>query len=379
VLFDSINSTSVLNRHCPPVLFLTGAARYSVTMQILENPFRGGGLEITELSDIPFPSTASGRVTALLDPCPMAGKTPLVRMDGLAAACGVGAVSIKDERARMGLGSFKALGAAYVVACDAIRGRAAGQTYVTASAGNHGLSVAAGASAFGARAVVYLSQAVPQTFADRLTALGAEVVRVGCTYEESMTAAEAAARDADAVLLSDSSWPGYTERPYALMEGYLALMEESFSQLETPPSHILLQAGVGGLAGAAAAAARAHWGDEPVIVVVEPEYAPALYASIKAGRPQKVQGPFSAMGRLDCKEPSLIALKGLARDADVFVTITEAEGQAGAERLTELDMPTTPSGAAGLSALIAADADRASLRLGPDAHVMAILSEGPEA
>ena len=52
----------------------------------------------------------------LLSRCPHAGVTPLTRAPTLATVCNVADVVIKDERARMGLGSFKALGAAYVIA-----------------------------------------------------------------------------------------------------------------------------------------------------------------------------------------------------------------------------------------------------------------------
>jgi len=68
------------------------------------------------------------------------------------------------------------------------------------------------------------------------------------------------------------------------MEGYLQLAAEAVAGLDTPPSHILLQAGVGGLAGAVAAHARQVWGDAPRIVVVEPDAAPALMESVRAGR-----------------------------------------------------------------------------------------------
>lgn len=348
-------------------------------MRIHQNAHRGAGLRNADLAGAPFPSVAIDRPAALLKRCPRAGVTPLVRAVGLARELGLGEVLVKDERDRMGLGSFKALGAAYVVARDAEDGTARGATYVTASAGNHGLSVAAGAQAFGAQAVVFLSEQVPEAFAKRLRDLGAEVVRAGDTYEASMAAAEASARERGAVLLSDSSWPGYLERPHTLMEGYLALMGEVFAQMAEPPSHILLQAGVGGLAGAAAAAARAHWGDGPIIIVVEPEAAPALTASIEAGAPVTTTGPVSAMGRLDCKEPSLIALKGLARDADFFVTISEEEGDAGAALCARHDLRSTPSGAAGVSAVAAAGpADRAALGLDERARVLAVVSEGPE-
>ncbi len=345
-------------------------------MKITENPFRGSGISTPDLSGIPFPASDPRPALDLVARCPKAGATPLRRSEGLAAALGVCEVDVKDERGRMGLGSFKALGAAYVIACDAAAGRAAGRTYVTASAGNHGLSVAAGAAAFGARARIYIAETVPEAFAERLRAFGAEVRREGDVYEQSMAAAARDAAEEGLDLLSDSSWPGYVERPHRLMEGYLILMAEVVAEMTQPPTHIFLQAGVGGLAAAAAAHARAAWGDAPRIIVVEPEVAPALAGSIRAGRPVVTEGPVSAMGRLDCKEPSLIALKGLARDADLFVTITEAEGAAGAHLAAAHDLASTPSGAAGLAGALAGGAD---LGLGPRSRVLLILSEEAQA
>ncbi|MEL7117092.1 MAG: pyridoxal-phosphate dependent enzyme, partial [Pseudomonadota bacterium] len=256
----------------------------------------------TLLAEIPDPSDDADRPAALLSRCPVAAQTPLVAAPQLAEQTGVAEVWIKDERGRMVLGSFKALGAAYVIARDAEDGQAAGKTYVTASAGNHGLSVAAGAQVFGAKAVIYLAETVPQAFAEKLASFGAEVRREGAIYEDSMAAAAHAAETEGAILLSDSSWPGYTDRPWTLMEGYLALMQETVAQMPEAPTHIFLQAGVGGLAGAAAAYARKAWGPGPRMIVVEPEAAPAIYASLAAGAPQVTTGPVSDMGRLDCKE-----------------------------------------------------------------------------
>ncbi len=295
-------------------------------------------------------------------------------------AAGVRQVSIKDERTRMGLGSFKALGAAYAIAQDAQRAQAGDwatalteRVYVTASAGNHGLSVAAGARIFGAQAVIYLAKSVPEAFAERLTQTGARVVRAGDTYEQSMQAAADAADANGWQLLSDSSWAGYTEWPGAVMEGYLQMGAEISAQLTEAPDYILLQAGVGGMAAALAAHFRAEWGDAPVIAVVEPEAAPALIESIRAGRLTDTAGPVSQMGRLDCKTPSMIALEGLARDADLFLTITEEEAAAGVASLAPFGFETTPSGGAGLAALL-------SGAPGCDAEtsVLAVLSEGPE-
>ncbi|GAB5446545.1 pyridoxal-phosphate dependent enzyme [Gymnodinialimonas sp.] len=331
---------------------------------------------LTGLSDIPWPSVNAQTPSALLKRCPVAGQTPLVAAEALAADLGIGALHLKDERARMGLGSFKALGAAYVIACDAEAGTAKGRAYYTASAGNHGLSVAAGAQAFGARAVIYLAATVPPAFAARLEDMGAEVRWRGDVYEASMAAAQADAAAEGAVLLSDSSWPGYTDRPWRLMEGYLVLMQEAVAQMPAPPTHIFLQAGVGGLAASAAAYAREVWGAGPRIVVVEPDAAPALIASVAAGRAVVTEGPASAMGRLDCKEPSLIALKGLARDASDFMVISEEEGFEGARLAESLGLPSTPSGAAGLAGVSAAV--NGVFGLDETSRVMVILSEGPE-
>jgi len=344
-------------------------------MQILENPYRSaaGTLELPD--SVPFPSADMAAARSLLKRCPEAAVTPLRQIDGLAR---VAQLHVKDERNRMGLGSFKALGAAYVIARDAAANEAAaneveGRTYVTASAGNHGLSVAAGAKVFGAHAVIYIANSVPSSFAQRLHDLGAEVRRAGMNYEQSMEAAAAAAKDHGWHLLSDSSWEGYTEPPFRVMEGYLALMDEVFDQMTVPATHVFLQAGVGGFAGACAAAVRAVWGEDPIIVVVEPSAAKALIGSIQAGRVVKDEGPVSNMGRLDCKEPSLIALKGLARDADWFCTLTDEEARRLTGALSQFGLETSPSGGAGLAALMS---DDRAFGLTQNSRVLCVLSEG---
>ena len=361
------------------VLALQMALRSAEGMKISHNPHRSIGLNVDILRDMPAPSTNAAQVQALLTRCPSAAVTPLVEATDMATDLGLGKISIKDERNRMGLGSFKALGASYVIAYSAVvqSQDQSQKTYVTASAGNHGLSVAAGAKAFGAASVVFICDTVPEAFATRLAAQGAQVMRAGKTYEQSMAAAQAAAEGNGWSLLSDSSWPGYSEPSHRLMEGYTALMAEADTQMQAP-SHIFLQAGVGGLAAAAAAMARKLWRQEPAIVVVEPHNAPALHDCIQAGDFVTATGPDSAMGRLDCKEASLIALKGLSYDADFFALISEEEGQAGADYAASHGMESTASGAAGLAGLLASQKHRDALNLDSNAHVMLIMSEGPE-
>ena len=346
-------------------------------MKIISNPHRGGA---KLAPDAPYPSIHAERVAALLSRCPAAAETPLNVIDDLAPAT----LWIKDERARMNLGSFKALGAAYVIArhaaekTDAPDGKTLeGRTYVTASAGNHGMSVAAGAKAFGAGAVVYIADTVPEAFAGRLESMGASVVRHGTDYAASMESALKAADDNGWTLLSDSSWDGYYELPHILMEGYLQMASEAVNQCHKAPTHIFLQAGVGGMAGAIAAYARKVWGDAPKIIVVEPAAAPALQASIEAAKSVFAAGPDSIMGRLDCKEPSLIALNGLARDADYFITLEDSDVAEKLPELARVGLATSASGGAGVAAVMRHDV-RAALGVGSNARVLCFLSEGAE-
>jgi diaminopropionate ammonia-lyase len=333
--------------------------------------------------------TDPANAMALLALCPASASTPLRQHRDLAKVLGISSLSLKDERQRMGLGSFKALGATHAIAKRArlAAGGAlvhdfahalSGQTFVCASAGNHGMSVAAGARVFGAEAVVYLAKTVPESFAGRLQARGARVVRAGDTYEESMAAASEAAVRHGWHLLADSTWPGYTEPARDVMEGYLVMGEEVVRQIAEPPTHLYLQAGVGGLAAAATASARRHWGNSVQITVVEPAFAPALFASIKAGRPVVAPGPVSSMGRLDCKEPSHLALKYLAREADHFMTISEEQAAAGVDLLKAHGIATTPSGGVGFAGLLASRHLQDSGSIGPAGHALAYISEGTE-
>lgn len=350
-------------------------------MEVFQNPHRGTRLASIP-THIPDPSVNAEAVASLLEHCPVFSTTPLMSNCAVATKTGISELLVKDERGRMGLGSFKALGAAYVIAHEAVATGAgdlktalSGVTYVSSSAGNHGLSIAAGAPLFGAQAVIYIAEAVPENFAVRLRELGARVVRGGEDYTASLDAALSAAEENGWEVLSDTSWNEYYERPHLLMEGYLQSAAEVVDELETPPDHIFLQAGVGGFAGAMAAYFREKWGDGPSIIVVEPDAAPALIESVKAGCSIVTTGPSSEMGRLDCKEPSLIALAGLSRDADYFLTISEEEGSTHLPFLAQNDMATTGSGGAGLSALLALGDFYETLGLNAESRVLCFITE----
>jgi len=285
-------------------------------------------------------------------------------------------VLIKDETERMNMGSFKATGGIYAVAqlisrkwCSmygktlrpddfhspSVKKFASNITFVCASAGNHGLAVAAGANIFGAKAIIYLPNNVPSSFALRLENYGAEVVYSGETYEQSCQTAIEYSKCSDDVLLADSAWIGYVDPPMLIMEGYTIIAEElreKFEYNNNWPTHVFVQAGVGGLAGSLTHMIRMNWKKQPKIIVIEPEAAPCLLESAKSSTPVAVTGPLSNMGRLDCKEPSLIALNILAKSDVEYLTVSDGEAMSAAQKLAENEVHTTPSGAAGFAGLI---------------------------
>ncbi|MZR23184.1 diaminopropionate ammonia-lyase [Sneathiella chungangensis] len=332
--------------------------------------------------------TAPDRPMTLLQQCPVYAPTPLLGHADLARHFGLESLFIKDESHRMRLGSFKALGGAFAVAqmisdaagttdldSDAARKLVSRMTFITASAGNHGLSVAAGARIFGAKAAIYLAAAVPEGFANRIRALDAQVVRISGSYEDSVSAAIKAADENDWLLLADGSWDGYTERPALVMEGYTVLAEEcrmEFTKKDIWPTHVLVQAGVGGLAAAVSGHIRDYWPKQPEILIIEPEAAPCLMMSVKNGRLTRVEGPESNMGRLDCKDASLIAFQSLRTDADGFLQVSDAAANSAVSLLANYDIRTTPSGAAPIAAL-------EPLSLPPGSRCLIFVTEGLEA
>lgn len=317
---------------------------------------------------VPDPS----KPARLLRVCPAYEETPVLE---IAQPFG-GSLLVKDETQRMNLGAFKALGGVYAVAqliamewenhsgekleaegfaSDEIKAFAKKLTFVCASAGNHGMAVAAGARIFGANSRIHLAREMADAFEKRLQAQGANVVRSSQTYDESVAEALRDVEASDDILLADGSWPGYTVPPALVMEGYTIIAEEmrrEFEAIKQWPSHVYLQAGVGGLAAAITFMIRKNWAVQPEITIVEPEAAQCLTASSKAGQVVTVEGPVSNMGRLDCKAPSILAFDVLERSNVEYLAVSDEEAEQAVAKLAEDGIATTPSGAAGLAGLI---------------------------
>jgi diaminopropionate ammonia-lyase len=198
--------------------------------------------------------------------------------------------------------------------------------------------------------------------------------------------AAAVATEKGWTIVSDTSWPGYERIPGLVMQGYTAIVREALRRLPAPPSHVFVQAGVGGIAAALAGHLALALGDKrPFFTVVDPARAACLYESAKAGHVVKIaHGEPTVMAMLECYEPSLVAWRVLSRVADAFMTVDEADAIAVMNRLAR---PTAndpaivagESGGVGLAGLIRAAADpdaRARLGLEAQSRILVVNTEG---
>ncbi|SEG69862.1 diaminopropionate ammonia-lyase [Bosea lathyri] len=305
--------------------------------------------------------------------------TPLVSLPQLAGALRVSSIHMKDEGHRLGLGSFKALGGAYAVIrliveeaskqlgreidiadfnSPDVRNVASQFTVACATDGNHGRSVAQGAQLIGARCVIFVHSGVSDERVAAIARYGARIVHVAGNYDDSVAEAAQVAEKNAWVIVSDTSWPGYERIPGLVMQGYTALLSETLKEIPQAPTHVFVQAGVGGIAAAAAAYFSEVLGDKrPYFVVVDPSKAACLFESARVGRPIKVDhGEPTIMAMLECYEPSLVAWRILSRIADAFMTVEDSEAVDAMKRLAyplsgDPAIVAGESGGVGLAAL----------------------------
>jgi diaminopropionate ammonia-lyase len=333
--------------------------------------------------------------------------TPLFELRDLSIALSIGSVFYKDEGPRFGLGSFKALGGSYaglrvvqrelidrlgkdVNTRDILNGTYADDvakiTLVSATDGNHGKSLSWGAQRFGAPCQIYIHREVSEIRAQVMRDFGAVVIRVDGDYDASVEQARNDANKNGWFVVSDTSWEGYTQPPIDVMSGYGVMTREIFEQMDAAPTHVFIQCGCGGLAAGVAASFRQLWGDAaPRVVIVEPELAPCLFESAKAGKKTDVEvHEETLMAGLSVGEPSGIAWQILSEEASDYITIPE-NLIAPAMRLLAQPLggdPTVVAGEsaiAGLAALIAGAQQsplRDALGLTSEARVLLIGSEG---
>ena len=110
--------------------------------------------------------------------------TPLIKLEKLSKKLNINNIFYKDESKRFHLKSFKALGGAYAV--EKITKGNKNITVATATAGNHGRSVAWGSQRLGLKCKIFISEYVSESRANAMRKLDAEVIRVKGNYEKSL-------------------------------------------------------------------------------------------------------------------------------------------------------------------------------------------------
>lgn len=334
--------------------------------------------------------------------------SPLVVDEALAADLGVGRLLVKDESERLGLPSFKILGASWAVyralqehlrsdlePWSELAGLAEhlepARPLVLAAAtdGNHGRAVARIGRLLGLEARIFVPSDMAPARIVGIESEGASVTVVDGTYDDAIarSAQEAGPR---CLVISDTSWPGYTDVPRWVIEGYSTMLREVDEQLAASGLHqpdlVVVQIGVGALA----AAVTAHYRDEqrraaPPVVGAEPELADCARASVEAGRIVQLAGPHpSIMAGLNCGTPSLIAWPVVSSGIELFMTVDDDGARRAMRDLAGIGVVAGETGAAGLAALrtlMTDSGDEATgvrQRLGVDAgtQVLLLCTEG---
>lgn len=325
--------------------------------------------------------------------------SPLVDCPELAAELGVGRVLVKQESSRFGLPAFKILGAAYAIAralsarlgvldralsLDELRSALAGSppvTLVTATDGNHGRAVAHTARLLGLPARIWFPDSITDAAKDAIAGEGASIVERAQPYDDVVAAAAASVQeDPHALLIQDTSWPGYRQVPAWIVDGYGTLFAEADQQLAAggvgAPDLVAVPVGVGSLAQAAVRHHRSGTG-APVMVSVEPTAAPAILSSLRAGEPVTVPTAPTAMAGLNCGTPSSDAWATLRSGLDAAVAVTDDEAIRAVADLAAVGVDSGPCGAAtlaGVRALLTHPPAREAIR--PDATMVLISTEG---
>ena len=324
--------------------------------------------------------------------------TPLVPLDSLAAELGVEKVWLKDETQRIGLPSFKIMGASWAVAAAIARHltldsldlgslRASlpgsGVQLCAATDGNHGRAVARMARLLGVPCRIFVPAGLAEDRIASIASEGAEVVRGTHTYDPTVMEAADWAASERALLIQDTSWSGYEEVPRQIVLGYDTILREVDDELRLrgfgTPTLVMAQAGVGSFASAVVA----HYGsgdDRPQFVSIEPDSADCVAASIQEGLPTEAAGHLdSIMAGLNCGVVSELAWPILRDGLGAAVTIDDDGAREGMRELAQAGVSAGEcSGAAvgGLRLLLSDARWRERLGITSESCVLVFATEG---
>ncbi len=305
--------------------------------------------------------------------------TPLLSIPALAEQLGLEELLVKCESDRFGLPSFKMLGASWATyrALSAHLGSEPGPwtdvgelagalaaarplTLVAATDGNHGRAVARMARLLGLRARIFVPSGTAQARMNAIRSEGAELIEVDGDYDDAV-ARSAEEAGPKCLVVSDTSWPGYTDVPEWVIEGYSTMFQEIAEALSdggvAVPDTVVVPVGVGALASAAVKHFRSGVADgysdaEPTIIGVEPSDAACVAASLRAGSPVSVPGPHrSIMAGLNCGTPSVVAWPAVSAGLDAVVVIGDDWARDAVRDLAVAGVCAGETGAAALGGL----------------------------
>ena len=249
--------------------------------------------------------------------------TPLLRLNKLNDELKLNNIYYKDEDKRFELKSFKALGGAFAVYKIASKNK--NITVSTATAGNHGRSVAWGAQRLGLKCKIFISEFVSESRADAMRNLGADVIRVKGNYDNSLKECIEQSNKNNWEIVQDVSWEGYKEVPKLIMAGYTIMVKEIIDEIDKNSiTHVFLQAGVGGMAAAMIAGFAKLSKNIPQFIIIEPDNADCVFQSIKNNKPTTVDiKKETVMGGMSCGDVSSIAWEILKHSANYCLTIPD--------------------------------------------------------
>ena len=249
--------------------------------------------------------------------------TPLISLNKLSEKLKLNKIFYKDESKRFHLKSFKALGGAYAV--EKVTKGNKEITVSTATAGNHGRSVAWGSKKLGLKCKIFISEYVSEFRAEVMRSFGADVIRVKGNYDNSLKECIKQSKQYNWQIVQDVAWEDYKLIPKLTMAGYSVMMKEISEQINNQKiSHVILQAGVGGMAAGAVAGIARYLNHIPKIIIVEPESAACVLESIKAGKIKKITiEKESLMGGMSCDEVSLLPWKILKNSINYCVSVSD--------------------------------------------------------
>jgi len=250
-------------------------------------------------------------------------KTPLLELNKLTKELKLNKIFYKDESKRFDLKSFKALGGAYAV--EKVSKGNKDIVVATATAGNHGRSVAWGAKRLGIKCKIFISEFVSDARGKAMADLGADVIKVKGNYEKSLIECIKQSTNNDWQIVQDVAWKDYMTVPKYTMAGYTVMMKEIVDQIRNDQiTHIILQAGVGGMAGAMVAGIARYLKNIPEIIVVEPDSAACVMESIKTGKIEKIDiERESLMGGMSCGEVSLVPWEILKNSVKYCISLPD--------------------------------------------------------